>query len=467
MPINFEEAIIKTPVGEIYPHVIKTNYGYHIIKVTEKHKRVPKIRVSHLLIKYTFDDKPDTARAKAIIDTVYQKLKDGIDFDKLVHQYSMDKGTVDKNGDIGFISRNKTVRPFDEAAFRLQNVGDVSGIVKTRFGFHIIKLTEKPDYPSFEEEKDELIRIFKGSDYFDKYDKLLDSLITRHNLIENKSNVNHITSMADTSKQGLEIENLPDSIKNSILYTLAGERATVNDFIQLALNQGNGAYLKRGVSFKTAVKRVAGQYLITKDALKYLQNDSSFISLMDDYKKGTIIFKLQQDEVWSQIKPDSAALLNYYTKNINKYRWPDRVRFTELFTRNDSLIQHYQVMINNGVNFDTLCSKYTERPGFRERIGHWALEDKDLNDLYRLAWEIDRPGQFSNIFKNFVGYSIIRLDAKDPARGKTFEEARPEVSSDYQEMKTKQLQQAYLEKLNKKYKPVIYYKEFEKIFTEK
>ena len=468
LPLNIENAIIQTPVGQIYPKVIRSNFGYHIIKVTEKHERVPEIRASHILVGYNFDGKMDTARAKAIIDTVYQKLKEGADFDKLVHEYSTDQGTVPNNGDLGFFARYQMVRPFDEAAFNLKNVGDISGIVKSPFGYHIIKLTGKMAYPSFDEDKAQLVKIFKARQYYDNYDKLVDSLSVIYNLKENKPVVNYIASIADTTKGGFDIKNLPDTIKSQLLFSLPGNEVTVNDFINMVRNQSTpDAPDTKGVPFKVGMKRIAGEYLIIEDALNHFSNDSTFKSLMDEYEKGAIIFKLQQDEVWNKINADSASLLNYYQKNINKYKWPDRSQFTELFTMSDSLIHHYQDLINKGENFDTLCAKYTERPGYKQRAGHWTLRDKDHNNLYQLAWSMNKIGQYSDIFKNFGGYSIIRLDDKDHAREKTFEEAKAEVSSDFQEMRTKQLQQAYLEKLNKKFKPEIDYKKFEELLAIK
>ena len=468
LPPNFEDAIVQTPVGQVYPKVLKSNFGYHILKITEKQKRVPKIRVSHILVRFIFDGKPDTARAKAIIDTVYQKLKDGVDFGKLAHQYSMDPGSAAKNGDVGFIVRNQTVRPFDEAAFKLKKIGDISGIVKSPFGYHIIKLTDKLAYPSFDEDKDELVKIFKTRRYAGVFDELADSLITKYNLVENKPVVDYISLIADTSKGRFDINNLPDSVKSLVLFTLPDQKITVNDYIEMTKKQLTSETPKiTGVPFKVGMKRVAGEYLIIKDAKNHFKNDSSFIALMNDYKDGVIIFKLQQDEVWDKINPDSSALSDYYKKNIDKYQWPDRVQFTELFTTKDSLIHHYQDLINKGDNFDTLCAKYTERPGYKKRSGHWALEDKDHNNLYKLAWKMDHSGQISDIIKNSGGYSIIRIDSKDQAHAKTFEEAKAGVSGDYQEMRTKQLQEAYLDKLNKKYKPVIDYQKFENIFKKK
>ena len=468
LPLNIENAIIKTQVGQIYPKVLRSKFGYHIIKVTEKRKRVPQIRVSHILVRFTFDGKPDTARAKAIIDTVYQKLKNGADFAKLVHQYSMDQGSVTKNGDIGFISRNQTVRPFDEAAFNLKNVGDISGIVKSPYGYHIIKLTDKHAYPSFDKDKDELVKIFKERQYYSDYDKLVDSLIVKYNLVENKPTINYISSIADTSKRGFDLKDLPDSVKAMVLFTLPDQKVTINNFIKMTdeqkIHEPQRLY---GVPFNESVKRIAGEYLIIKDATNYFKNDSLFIALMNDYKNGVIIFKLQQEEVWNKIKADSLALLNFYEENISKYQWPDRVQFTELFTMKDSLIHYYQGLINKGDNFDTLCTKYTERGKFKEQSGHWPLKEKNYNNLYKLAWSMSKVGQISDIVKDSDGFSIIRLDGKDPARAKTFEEAKAEVSEDYQETRTKQLQKAYLDELNKKYKPIIDYEKFEKIFKEK
>ena len=80
---------------------------------------------------------------------------------------------------------------------------------------------------------------------------------------------------------------------------------------------------------------------------------------------------------------------------------------------------------------------------------------------------MNHKGEFSDIFKNSGGYSIIRLDKKEPARTKTFEEARAEVSGDYQKMRTKLLQEFYAEKLNKKFRPEIDYQTFENILKKK
>ncbi|MCL5430540.1 MAG: peptidyl-prolyl cis-trans isomerase [Candidatus Marsarchaeota archaeon] len=88
-----------------------------------------KIRCAHILV-----EKLSTAQE------VLDKLNKGESFAKLAEQYSLD-GTRKRGGDLGFFGKGMMVKEFESAAFALQK-GQVSGIVKTQFGYHIIKRLE-------------------------------------------------------------------------------------------------------------------------------------------------------------------------------------------------------------------------------------------------------------------------------------------------------------------------------------
>ena len=156
LPYEFDDAMYTLQAGEVYPEPVKTNYGYHLIKITERHPRTPKIKASHILISY-FDanGEVDSAAAKLTADTVLVKLSEGESFESLVEEYSDDTGTKIKAGDLGFFERRQMVQAFDETAFNM-NVGEISGLVQTNFGYHIIKLTDKQQYPSYESKKADL-----------------------------------------------------------------------------------------------------------------------------------------------------------------------------------------------------------------------------------------------------------------------------------------------------------------------
>lgn len=88
-----------------------------------------KIRCAHILVR-------NEIQAKEVLE----KLGKGEKFANLARQYSID-GSAKKGGDLGLFSRGRMVREFENAAFGLQK-GQVSGIVRTQFGYHIIKRLE-------------------------------------------------------------------------------------------------------------------------------------------------------------------------------------------------------------------------------------------------------------------------------------------------------------------------------------
>jgi len=111
-------------------------------KHPEYFKQPEQVRASHILVKVASDaDKKKVAAAKKKIEAAQARLKKGDDFAKVAKEVS-EGPSAKKGGDLGFFKRGQMVKPFEEAAFAMKP-GQTSGIVRTRFGFHIIKVTDK------------------------------------------------------------------------------------------------------------------------------------------------------------------------------------------------------------------------------------------------------------------------------------------------------------------------------------
>ena len=130
------------------------------------------VRASHILVK-TEDE------AKNVID----RLNKGESFEDLATELSIDTASKDKGGDLDYFSYSEMVQPFSDAAFSME-AGQISEPVKSEFGYHIIKVTDKKvdDTVTLETKKDELTKYYKSL----KYQELLNKLISEANITKDE-----------------------------------------------------------------------------------------------------------------------------------------------------------------------------------------------------------------------------------------------------------------------------------------
>ncbi|MCX6152320.1 MAG: peptidylprolyl isomerase [Ignavibacteriales bacterium] len=465
---EFEDAFYNTEIGKVNPVPVKTRYGWHIIKVTEKRERIPQVRASHILIDFRIDStKTDSVAARKQIEDIKNQLNNGADFAELAKKYSEDPSSKENGGDLGFIERRMMVPEFDEAAFNLKK-GEVSNIVRTNFGYHLIKVTDTKPYPSFEDEKENLKKLFKKTRYDKAYADLVSNLKVKYNLKLNENTISFFAKNIDSTKVGPDYwkKSWRDQIKDAEVYSYAGKKVIVDTLFSRMEKSAENNKLVDAKMITAAANKDGENSVLAEEANNLDKSDPQFASLMDDYKNGIHIFKLQDDEVWSKVKIDSVKLLDFYTKNKDKYNWTDRVKFQEIFSRKDSLINVYYDKLTKGESFDTLATKFTERPGFKEKAGMYDLVDL-TNPIATEANNLQIVGSYSKPFKNGGGWSIVKLIAKEPARTKTFEEAKAEVSGQFQESESKRLENEYIAKLKSMYKPEINYSKLEEAFKTK
>jgi len=456
---EFEDAAYKIEPGQVYPEVVTTRFGYHLIKVTESRNRIPQIRASHILIGYLDPNgNQDTAYAVARMDTVLNRLKAGENFSDLARMYSDDPGSKASGGDLGFFERRMMVPEFDEAAFNLK-VGEMSPIVKTGYGLHLILVTDVKPYPTFDEDKENLKKMYRQIRYNNEYAELLKKTRENYNYTENEQLFALLESMSDTIDvtKGYYNAEWRNEFKDSTAFTLENYSWSIDSLIE-NMNK-RYEFLNQKITYSLlsdgAVK-MANDRVLAIDAKYLAKRNEEFARLMEDYRNGIYIFKLQEIEVWNKIKNDSTLLVQFYEKNKAGYIWPDRVEFAEIFVKNDSLAKAVYKEAMSGADFESLAGKYTERSNMRGKMGKHPLQDVNSSPLYKEANKLSE-GIVTAPISIDGGYSIIKVYKKDKSRIKTYEEAKPEVLSGYNEQEQKNLEAVYIEGLKAKYKPVYFY----------
>lgn len=138
---------------------------------------IDQVEASHILIK-TIDDEDKElsdekkAEAKKKAEEVLAKAKAGEDFSELAKEYSQDTVSAKNGGDLGFFKKGEMVKPFEEAAFSMK-VGEISDLVESDFGYHIIKVTDKEDrQKTFDEVKETIKETLQDEKYNAQVEKL-------------------------------------------------------------------------------------------------------------------------------------------------------------------------------------------------------------------------------------------------------------------------------------------------------
>jgi len=146
----------------------------------DKFKKPERVKARHILIRPDPNIEPNLADAKAKeqAQKLLKRIKqDGADFAALAKQHSDDKYNAERGGEMGYFPRGEMVPPFDEAAFNLK-VGQVSDLVKTRFGYHIINVLDhqQSSLTSFEQAEEAIMNQLKNQKRSEIAKQYIDSL---------------------------------------------------------------------------------------------------------------------------------------------------------------------------------------------------------------------------------------------------------------------------------------------------
>lgn len=162
-------ANVLSAAVEVSDSDAKTYYEQHVADYQTKEKR----QAAHILIEATTDD----AAAKAKAEEIVKQLKAGADFATLAKQDSQDPLTADKGGELGWFEAGVMDPAFDTALFAL-NKGEVSDVVKTPYGYHIIKLldTQPSEASPFDSVKAQIVQKLKMDKAVDKFYSLRSKL---------------------------------------------------------------------------------------------------------------------------------------------------------------------------------------------------------------------------------------------------------------------------------------------------
>lgn len=315
----FENAVFTAPVGTLMPP-LRTKLGYHIIRVDNRLPNPGKITVAHILLAFPKNaTAADSAAVKGEAEHLYAELQAGADFEETAKAISGDAKSAKRGGLLPAFNPGTMVREFEDAAYALKTEGELSRPVKTRYGYHIIKLIKAPQQPDYDTEKKRLARAMAhGERNFELYKAFDDKMKKDYGYVFYPEAYEELQALCnDYFPTDTAFFNRAKEMKKPLL-RLNGEEHLQDEFAYYIQSRPFSAKTYAG-DFMQEVYDLFVRELGTICERRDLQkNYPEFDLLMGEYRDGILLFEISNRRIWNKPLNEQKALEEAWVAELSK-----------------------------------------------------------------------------------------------------------------------------------------------------
>ncbi len=447
----FETAAYNLKVGEVSMPV-RTDFGYHLIKVYNKKKALGKAQVAHIFISIPKNaTKEDSLRIKNKVDSLYNAILNGANFEDIAREFSDDKGSSTKGGVLPWFGCFRMVPEFIVAISELKNKGDMPKPVLTSYGWHIIKLIDKKEIGSYEDSYSELkAKVQRDSRSNKSKDAVIQKIKKDYNFTENKLSLKDFYKVVTDSIFKGKWDVAQAAGLNKIMFTIGNETYTQQDFVDYLDELQKNGFLKQqdieifiNKSYDEWVKNKCIEYEDKNLESKYPE----FKALMKEYRDGILLFDLTDQKVWSKAVKDTLGLKDFYEKHKYEHMWKERVDAIIYTCANESIAKSTRKLLQNahkkGITNDSILKIINKGQTVLLEIKSGKFQKGDNEIIDKIQW---KTGLTPNMK---INDKIVFVDVKAvlPPQPKELKEIRGLITADYQ----KYLDEEWIKELRSKY----------------
>ena len=377
---------------KIEPSEVADYYEFNL----NKYRQPEKVKARHILFKVKKDATPEEiAKVKARAEFVLKQARAGKDFAALARKYSQGP-TAKEGGELGWFERGQMIKPFSDAAFSLKK-GEISGLVRTDFGFHIIKVEDRREagIRPLKEVKDEILKKLTAS----RAEELASDIAVE--MYEKASLAQDLDAVAKEYKLTPVVTDFFSKTEP------VGDLGVQKKFADVAFS------LKEG-EVGPLVDLPSGHYLI-----KMLKRKKSYIPDLDQIKV-SVESDLKKERATELAGAEAKRFLDALHKGGT---WSREVKIFKLKPES--------------------TSPFT-RPDFIPKIGRNEA-------IISAAFSLIKPGQIApKPYKTAKGFYVIRLKKIIPASEDTFEKEKATLTQKLQIAKSQDYLRQWIEALRAK-----------------
>lgn len=442
MVYPFETAAYNTAIGEL-SNPVKTQFGYHIIKVFDRRPSQGKLEVAHIMVRTTPNDdevKKETATNK--IFDIKEQVSNGMDWDMLCRQYSEDNNTKNNGGKLRSFGTGNMPVNFYDASVALETPGDVSDPFTTPYGWHIVKLIRKIEVEPFDKMKGIISNRIKRDERVEIGRNALVTKLKRENgFIEHSYALEQAKSKLDsTNFTAIDTTNL------LTLFEIGMDKFTNQQYMEYLSVQKKPVSRKWSEHVTKTYNKFVEESIINYEKAHLSDKYFDYKMLVNEYREGIMLFNLMDEKVWSKATVDTIGLKKYFDDHSTSYKWRERAVVDVYNSGNEDVINEIKELISNvdsiGLTKNNLESRYNQNSTLNLQVENGPFE-KGVNPILRkVEWN---AGTYE--FSEKGRFYLVNIKEILPESAKEFENIKGLVISDYQGY----LEKKWVNTLKKKY----------------
>tara|TARA_B110000046_G_scaffold28052_1_gene28872 strand:+ start:197497 stop:199437 length:1941 start_codon:yes stop_codon:yes gene_type:complete len=423
----FESAAYNTEAGKI-SKVVRTQYGYHVLKVIDKRPAVGNIKVAHILISNDKElSKTDNPEGK--IKEIYAKIEKGEKFEDLAAQFSDDTRSAEEGGLLPMFGVGRMVPEFEKAAFDLKADGDISKPFATPYGWHIVKRIERAPIGSFESIESELLqKIKKDSRANLSQASIINKIKNQYGFAENLKERDDFYKLIDSSFfKGTWTAEAADGLTKELL-KIGDKSLSQQDFAQYLQNNKSKKVIDSRVLINARYNAFKRACILDYKNLKLDEEYPDFRYLMQEYHDGILLFNLTDELVWSKAVKDTTGLQAFYEKNKENFKWDKRVKAIVFSALNKKVSESVKTMLQEGKDVKEIMDEINRlsQLNLRYETKKYLKGENEIVD--QVKWD---KGISENVSLNGRIHFVQIEEVIEPTY-KTQEDSRGLITSDYQ-----------------------------------
>lgn len=441
-PYPFEKTAWETPVGEISPVIEDAPFGFHIIRVEDERPNPGKVEARHILKLTNGLSEEEGAAKKAQIDSIYNLLASGGDFDAIARAESEDPGSAANGGRLGWFGPGEMVKEFEDAAFGLKD-GGISAPFKTAYGYHIVQTLAHRGIGTLAEESERIkAAISRDMRSVMPETERLTQLKAELGVKIDSTGLMQARSRMTGDSPAEQLRSL--QADNSLIATVGKRVISIGDVINYipsnVLEGANDAF----TVLNSGLENKINETVVEETRKNLAENNSEYRNLTNEYRDGILLFEISNRNVWERSASDTEGLQKFFSANRAKYTW-DKPHYKGyvIFATNDSIAGEAQkYLAANQVENDSLVSVMRANYGRNIKIEKVVTGKGENAIVDNVAFNGERP-EAPGRWTAWFGYAGRVIDTPEEAN-----DVRGTVASDYQQL----LESEWIKALRKKYK---------------